>query len=113
LSQFRDKADEFERLEAQLMGISVDSFYSHAAFAEKLQLNFPLLSDFNRQVVPFYTGYYDGVSGLRGVGRRRVMVIDRGGTVRFDWSTEKPKNLPDIEEVLKAVRGLGTRAVGQ
>ncbi len=91
----------------------MDSFYSHAAFAEKLSLGFPLLSDFNRQVVPFYTGYYDDVAGLKGVGRRRVLVIDQGGTVRYDWTTSSPGNIPDVEEVLRAVRALGTRAVGQ
>lgn len=114
MSQFRDHAAEFERLGAQLIGISVDSFFSHADFVEHLKLNFPLLSDFNRQVVPFFTGYYDDVAGLKGVGRRRVLVIDRDGVVRYNWTTPEPGNVPDGAEVLRTVRALGqSRTMGR
>ncbi len=110
MSQFRDNAAKFERLGTQLIGISVDSFFSHADFADHLKLGFPLLSDFNRKVVPFFTGYYDDLAGLKGVGRRRVLVVDRDGVIRYNWSTPDPAILPDVEEVLRAVDALGLGA---
>jgi len=85
----------------------VDSFFSHQAFTDKLGLNFPLLSDFNREVIPRYTGFYETVSGsLKGVGKRAVFVIDQKGVIRYRWISEDPGILPDTDEVLQAVRAV-------
>ena len=84
----------------------MDSPFAHQAFAEKLHLNFPLLSDFNREVIPQYTGFYDDVSGLKQVGKRAVFVVDRNGVVRYKWTTEQPGNIPDVNEVLQVVRSI-------
>lgn len=84
----------------------MDSFFSHQAFSEKLGLNFPLLSDFNRQVIPQYAGYYEEVAGLKGVGKRAVFVVDRSGVIRYRWLSEVPGDIPDVDEVLQAVKAL-------
>lgn len=83
----------------------MDSFHSHAVFAEQLGLNFPLLSDWNREVTPLYPGFHPEVGGgLKLVGRRAVYVIDRDGTVIYRWVGEKPSDLPNPDEVLAALR---------
>lgn len=84
----------------------MDSHFSHQVFAERLGLNFPLLTDFNRQVVPQYTGYYEDVAGLKQVGKRAVFAVDQTGLVRYKWVTEQPGNLPDVDEVLRAVQSM-------
>jgi peroxiredoxin len=109
LSQFRDKAAEFEKAGAQILAISVDSFFSHQAFAKELDVKFPLLSDFNREAIPNYAGFYDLALGmLKGAGRRAVFVVDRAGTVRYKWvgPADDPGVLPDVNEVLKATQAI-------
>ncbi len=88
----------------------MDSNFSHSAFAEKLGLKFPLLSDFNRQVVPQYVGFYETVGpGYKYVGRRAVFVLDKNGVVRYKWISEmEPGNTPDVNEVLQAVRSVAS-----
>ncbi len=83
----------------------MDTHFSHRAFAEELKLNFPLLSDFNREVTPRYAGYYPDVAGYKQVGRRAVFVVDRGGKISYKWiSEEKPGDLPDVNEVFQATQ---------
>ncbi len=108
MSQFRDKAAEFQEAGAQVLAINVDSHFSHQVFAEKLGLNFPLLSDFNRQVIPEYVGFYEAVAGYyKQVGRRAIYVIDRNGTVRYKWISEtEPGKIPDVDEVLSTVQAI-------
>lgn len=96
----------FQELGAQVLGINVDSFFAHKVFSDNLKLNFPLLSDFNREVIPIYTDYYDDVFGLKQVGRRTVFVIDRKGIVRYKWTTDNPGNIPNIDDVIEALRNL-------
>ncbi len=76
-------------------------------FAEvAVALDFPLLTDFNRQVVPVYKGYYEEVAGLEQVGKRAVFVVDRNGIVRYKWMAGQPGDLPNVDEVLQAVDSL-------
>jgi peroxiredoxin len=87
----------------------VESDRAHKAFAESLYLEFPLLSDFNRQVVrQFGIDYTEDqpFSGFWGMSRRSVFVLDRDGVVRYVWVTDDPLVAPDIEDVLQAVRSL-------
>jgi peroxiredoxin len=92
-----------------VLGISVESDRAHKAFAEHLLLEFPLLSDFNRQVVSrFGIAYTEDqpYSGFRGMSRRSVFVLDRDGVVRYAWVTDDPLVAPEIEPVLAAVEAL-------
>ncbi len=87
----------------------VESDRAHKAFAESLYLTFPLLSDFNRQVVrEFGIGYTEDrpYSGFWGMARRSVFVLDREGVVRYAWVSDDPSVEPDIGAVLAAVREL-------
>lgn len=109
MSQFRDKAADFEQAGAQILAISVDSFFSHQAFAKDLDVKYPLLSDFNREVIPNYAGFYETALGLiKGAGRRAIFVLDRGGVVRYKWvgAADDPGVLPNLNEVLEATRAI-------
>jgi peroxiredoxin len=87
----------------------VESDRAHRAFAESLNLRFPLLSDFNREVVrQFGTDYTPEApySGFWGMSRRSVFVLDAHGIVRHTWVTDDPLVEPDYEAVLEAVQQL-------
>ncbi|MCA1839043.1 MAG: redoxin domain-containing protein [Actinomycetota bacterium] len=104
MSQFEAKYDEFSAMGAQVVAVSVDSHFSHRAFADKLGLSFPLLSDFERKAIPAYTGYFDEVAGYREVGRRAVFVIDPSRVIRWAWLADKPADVPDGELVREAIQ---------
>jgi peroxiredoxin len=72
-------------------------------------LPFPLLSDFNRQVVhQFGIAYTQDApfSGFWGMSRRSVFVVDTSGVVQYAWVSDDPLVAPDVEEVLRAVERL-------
>ena len=87
----------------------VESDRAHKAFAESLYLEFPLLSDFNRQVVrQFGIDYTEDApfSGYWGMSRRSVFVLDNNGVVRYTWVTDDPLVEPDYDAVVQAVEQL-------
>jgi peroxiredoxin len=102
---FRDAMAAFNGLHAEVYGVSVDSPFTLNKFIEQERLNFPLLSDFNREVVArFGVKREEPIGpGLRGVADRSVFVLDRSGTVRWRWFSDNPKNLPPFDEVKAAV----------
>lgn len=89
---------------AEIIGVSVDSHHSHGAFAEKLGVRFPLASDFNREIVGDFAGYFDDVGGYKGVNKRRVLVLDRERVVKWEWTASVPAEIPDTESVREAVQ---------
>ena len=107
---FRENHDRFTALGASVLGLSVESDRAHTAFAASLDLPFPLLSDFNREVIGQFGIAYtpeEPFSGFWGMSRRSVFVLDRDGVVRYAWVTDDPLVAPDIEVILDAVAGLG------
>jgi mycoredoxin-dependent peroxiredoxin len=93
----------FEQLNAQVLGLSVDSVWSHKAFAEKMGISYPLLADFNpRGAVADKFGVYLADKGITG---RAIAVIDRGGRLAWFKSYDIP-TVPDIQEVSGALAKL-------
>jgi peroxiredoxin len=81
----------------------VDSLYAQKAFSERLGgLPYPLLPDFNKDVFPNYSGFYDNIAGMKGVGKRAVYIVDKGGVIRYKWVADAPGQQPDYE-LLKTV----------
>ena len=78
LNSYNDGLDQFEKLDAQIVGISAQSVDSHESFAGKHGLAFPLLADTDKTVAGEY-----GTLGPLGFPRRSVFIIDRGGTIRY------------------------------
>jgi peroxiredoxin len=100
LARYQAYAANVDRLGAMLVGISVDSVWSHLAFARERGLNFPLLSDFEpKGAVARAYGVYREAEGWSG---RALFVIDGGGVIR--WSRAYPTNLnPGVDGVLTAL----------
>jgi glutaredoxin-dependent peroxiredoxin len=105
---FRDQLASFNDLNATVLGISVDAPFSNAAFAQKNNVNFDLLSDYNRTAVKAFGVNHDDFAGMPGytAAKRSVFVLDKEGIVRWAWVAETPKNEPDYEAVRKAVAEL-------
>jgi len=105
---FRDGFDALQQVGAQLVGISVDSSYSLKAFAQTYNLQFPLLSDFNKKIVKLYGVLQDPWVGLgyKGVAKRAIMIVDRQRRLRYKWVTDAPTEEPPYAEVVKAAQKL-------
>jgi mycoredoxin-dependent peroxiredoxin len=90
----------FEQLDAQVLGLSVDSAWSHKAFAEKMGIHYPLLADFQpRGVVAEKFGVYLPDKGITG---RAIAIVDRDGKVAWFKQYDIP-TVPDIQEVAQAL----------
>ncbi|MBW7887785.1 MAG: peroxiredoxin [Bacteroidetes bacterium] len=105
MCSFRDSLAHYNNLQAQVLGISVDAPFVNKAFAEKYNIQFPLLSDYTRKVASQSCGLFKNLGGLEGydVANRAVYVIDGSGTVTYSWVTENPGVEPNYDEVKKAV----------
>jgi mycoredoxin-dependent peroxiredoxin len=97
---FVNDMKRFEQLNAQVLGISVDSAWSHKAFAEKMGIHYPLLADFQpRGAVGEKFGVYLADKGITG---RAIAIIDRNGKVAWFKNYDIP-TVPDIKEVADAL----------
>jgi peroxiredoxin len=103
MCRFRDSLAELGAAHAVVFGISVDHPASLKEFATQQQLTFPLLSDFNRDVVTQYGVSNTDRSGFRGIARRAVFVIDGTGVVRHREITEHPGLEPNYDAVFSAL----------
>ena len=105
---FRDSMARLTNLKAQVIGISVNDPFSNKAFAEKNKLPFPILSDYNHEVINAYGVKAHNFSGLNGytVAKRSVFIIDQNGIVRYAWITDDPATEPNYEEIEKALQNL-------
>ena len=93
-------------LGVQVFGISTDSTYAHKAWKAAEGIGFPLLSDYNKVVLPKYGALYDW-KWMRGVARRSVFVLDKDGIIRYKWTTpDGPSNAPDIAAVVAEAKKL-------
>ena len=107
LCTIRDSMGALNRAGAQVLGISVDTFFALKAFQDQQQLNFPLLSDFNKEVIRQYGVFNEDMIGLKGIAKRSVFVLDKDGIVRYREVLEDARNEPDYKEVLDSVASLG------
>jgi peroxiredoxin len=106
---FRDSMARLIDLKAQVIGISVNDPFSNKAFAEKNRLPFPILSDYNRQVIKAYGIETTDFVGLKGysVAKRSIFIIDKNGIIRYVWTTEDPSVEPDYKEIEDALEKIG------
>ena len=108
LCNVRDNIGIYNNSKAKVLAISVDSPQTLAKFKEDQQLNFPLLSDFNKTVSAAYGSLYETFSlDMKGVGKRSAFVIDANGIVRYTEVLENASEEPDyiaIENCLKSLK---------
>ena len=104
----RDNMAKFNDLDTKVLGISVDSPWANGAFSKEYDLNFDLLSDYNRDVVREYDVIFNGLGGLEGYesSNRAVIIIDSEGIVRYRWLAENPGVEPDYDEIIEEIKKL-------
>jgi peroxiredoxin len=102
LCTFRDSLAQLNRANAQVYGISVDTFFTLKAFQDAQKLAFPLLSDFNKEVIHQYGVFNPDMIGLRGIAKRAVFVVDKDGVVRYREVLDDARNEPNYEAALRA-----------
>ena len=94
--------------------MSVDSVYSHKAFAEELGgLPFELIGDFERKVVDSWGVRRTDLEGYDGVPRRSIFILDPDRVVRWRWLTSPEQRLPDVVEVLSQAMAIASKAEGK
>ncbi len=98
----RDRSDDFRAAGVQPYAISRDSPWTHVAWMQALDLDFPLLSDWNGDATRGFDVAFE-FRGLRDVSGRSAFLIDRDGIVRGRWSYET-SDVPDVDELLRAAR---------
>ena len=103
---FRDQLGALNRLPGHVLGISVDTFFALKAFHTEQRLTFPLLSDFNKQVIRDYGVFNEDMIGLKGIAKRAVFVIDSHGIVRYRQVLDDARNEPDYDQVFGTLAGL-------
>lgn len=87
-------------------GVSADSTYAHEAFADRYNLTFPLLSDFDGSAAAAFGIRRDEVRGHENVPRRAVFLVDDDRTIRYAWATDTVFEKPDFVPVKAAVNEL-------
>ena len=107
LCSVRDNIGLYNNANATVLGISVDSVFTLAQFKEAQQYNFPLLSDFNKEVSAIYGSLYDTwILDMKGVSKRSAFVIDKEGIVRYAEVLEQANEEPNFANVEKALKEL-------
>ncbi|MDY6818379.1 MAG: redoxin domain-containing protein [Halobacteriales archaeon] len=102
LCDVRDWHDTLGDLDAQVYGVSADTPFSQLAFIDEYDLNFPLVSGFNTDVIAAY-GVRNDEGQLAGIANRSMFVIDEEQTVTYRWEVHEPLTFPDLDEIEEAV----------
>jgi peroxiredoxin len=107
LSLYQSELDEFEEHHAEVIGISVDSLYSHGAWAAVRGITFPLLADFHPK--GDVARRYKVMRDSDGFSERALYVIDRGGIIRYCHVSPELHKIPDIYELFEQLKELTAR----
>lgn len=100
LCNVRDNISLYNNANAQVLGISVDSVFTLKKYKEEQGLNFPLLSDFNKEVSEAYGSLYDTwIFDMKGVSKRSAFVIDREGIIKYAEVLDNASDVPDFEKI--------------
>ncbi len=109
LCNARDNMEVYTKLNAVVLGISIDSLFSLGEFKKQQNYNFDLLSDFNKETIAAYDLVIDPFAfGMKGVSKRAAFVIDKEGVVQYAEVTPNPGELPNfvaIKETLEKLNG--------
>ena len=97
---------ELNKVNGKVLGISVDTFFAQKAWADSMKLTFPLLSDFNKDVIRQYGVVNPDMIGLKDIAKRAVFVIGRDGVVKHREVLDDARNEPDYGKVKAALGAL-------
>ena len=107
LCSVRDNISFYNNVNAKVFGISVDSLHTLAKYKADQNLNFTLLSDFNKDVSSLYGSIYDTFGyNMKGVSKRSAFVIDKDGIVRYTEVLENASEQPNFKNITLILEGL-------
>lgn len=108
MCNFRDSLNSLKSKNVTVLGISVDSPFANKVFAEHHGLNFPILSDYDRQVIEKYNVVMPSLGKLKDfkVAKRSIFVIDKNSQIVYKWVTDNPLIEPDYNEIRKVTNTL-------
>jgi len=107
LCSLRDNIAQYAALNATILGVSVDSLFTLDKFKAEQQLNFDLLSDFNKDVSTQYGTIYESFAfGMKGVSKRSAFVVDKEGIVRYAEVLEDAGKVPDFDAIQATLNAL-------
>ena len=107
LCEVRDSLQVYNDLDTTVLGISVDSLYTLNRYKADQQLNFALLSDFNKEVSAAYGCLYEQFGfEMKGVGKRAAFVLDGSLVIRYAEVLDNASEVPDFTAILKTLAGL-------
>ncbi len=108
LCNIRDNIGNYNSMSAQVFGISTDSLFTLAKFKEAQQINFPLLSDYNKEVSAAYDSLYETFPSfeMKGVSKRSAFVIDKEGKIVYAEICPTPGDEPDYAAINQALATL-------
>jgi peroxiredoxin len=100
LCSIRDNIALYNNANAKVYGISVDSIFTLGKFKEEQNLNFTLLSDFNKEASTTYDCIYlDWILGMKGVSKRSAFIVDKNGTIQYAEVLESAGDIPNFEAI--------------
>lgn len=99
LCSTRDNMKLYNSMDAEVVGISIDSFFTLKAFKKAENLNFTLLSDFNKEIAQAYDAFYEEYFGMKGVSKRASFIIDKEGIIKYCEVLEDSGDLPDFKAI--------------
>ena len=104
LCSVRDNIATYQNVDAQVLAISVDSIFTLNRFGQEQSLNFPLLSDFNKEAATAYGCIYDSwIFDMKGVAKRSAFVVDSEGIIQYAEVSESPADIPNFEAILESL----------
>jgi len=107
MCSMRDNMAMYNEMNAEVLGISVDTVFTLEKFKAAENLNFTLLSDFNKDVSKTYSAFYeDFVLGMKGVSKRAAFIIDKNGIIRYIEVLESAGDLPNFEAIKSTLSSL-------
>lgn len=107
LCDVRDNLKVYEELNARPFGISVDSLFSLKKFKEEQNLNFDLLSDFNKEASKAYHSLYETFGfGMQGVTKRAAFVIDENGIIQYAEVLENAGLQPNFQAIVETLTAI-------
>ena len=103
LCNFQSDLEEFNNLNVQIVGISVDSPFALTGWAQANGITFDLLSDYKKECIKLFDVEFHGLAGMEGYvsSTRAVFIADPSGKITYKWIAENPGILPDFEEIKK------------
>ena len=103
---FRDSLQDLKNEGADIIGISIDGPFANKIFTTNRHLNFPLLSDYNRDVIRQYSVIMKDLGPLKdyNAAKRSVFIIDKDRKVRYSWISDNPLIEPNYEEIKQELK---------